>query len=110
MTCSSGSLARQRRHGYRSGPFGSHTDIAIVDLEDCGSDTCVAFDTDLESPDVNNLFFGYAAWVSPGCDPNCGFTIFRVAVVYIAPAGAGPAVTPNNIPKGGKAVNPKKHH
>ena len=99
-------------HFEESGPFGGHEDIANLDLNDCGSDTCVAAQTgaDLVSPDVNNLFFGYAAWVSPSCDPGCGFTLFRVSVVYIAPAGAGPAVTPNNIPKGGKAVNPKKHH
>jgi hypothetical protein len=90
-----------------SGPFQGHEDIAEVDLDDCGNDTCVAFDVQLESPDVNNLFFGYAAWVSPSC---CEFTLFRVAVVYTTPAGAGPAVTPNNIPKGGKAVNPKKDH
>ena len=99
-------------HFEESGPFGGHTDIAALDLNDCGSDECVAFEAggDLESPDINNLFFGYAAWVSPSCDPNCGFTIFRVAVAYVAPVGAGPAVTPNNIPKGGKAVNPKKDH
>jgi hypothetical protein len=94
-------------HFEESGPFQGHEDIAEVDLDDCGNDTCVAFDVQLESPDVNNLFFGYAAWVSPSC---CEFTLFRVAVVYTTPAGAGPAVTPNNIPKGGKAVNPKKDH
>ena len=56
-------------HFEESGPFGGHTDIAALDLNDCGSDECVAFEAggDLESPDINNLFFGYAAWVSPSC-------------------------------------------
>ena len=98
-------------HFEENGPFGGgeHTDIAGLGLVDCGDDTCVAFEAgaDLESPDVNNLAFGYAAWVSPGC---CGFTIHRVSVVYIAPTGAGPAVTPNNLPQGGKSVNPPRNH
>lgn len=89
-------------HLEESGPFAGHTDIAVLNLNDCGSSQCVrsVFAPHLSSPDVNNLHFGYAAWVSPEC---CGFTLYRVVVRYTTNAAA--AVSPTSLPKGGTAVN-----